>query len=181
VLPETEATALLDHWAAAGAGASDAATEQFVTPRYDYLVPDWQRCGAEQTGTWECPIGLPIDRARTRLVSVRYRPGAPAETRLVLHPQGAAEPIEVEPASLLIADAGALREVAFRQPTDQLGVLVDEPHHRVLIGAPALLRSTFTRLMFLDGRFAEGFEKTDDRRGYRGERVVTWRVRLGAT
>ena len=40
----------------------------------------------------------------------------------------------------------------------------------------ALLRSTFTQLMFLDGRYAQSFRKFDERRGYRGERVVTWAV-----
>jgi hypothetical protein len=30
--------------------------------------------------------------------------------------------------------------------------------------------------MLLDGRYARRFAKWDDRTGYRGERVVTWRV-----
>jgi len=173
--PEADATALLEEWAAA---RSDAAAEHFVTPRYDYLVPEWQRCRAERAGAWECPLGRPIDRAGSDLVAVRYLPGAPGSSRVVLRRAGT--PVEAEPAALLIAGATKLREFAFPAPADpRLGVLIDEPLHRVLVGAPTLLRSTFTRLMFLDGRFAAEFEKVDERRGYRGERVVTWRTRSG--
>ena len=44
-------------------------------------------------------------------------------------------------------------------------------------GPPRLLRSIFTQLVFLDGRTAPAFEKTDVRENL-GERIVTWRVRI---
>jgi hypothetical protein len=70
-----------------------------------------------------------------------------------------------------------LEDIATADPIDpNLGVLVDLPNDRVLVGTVALLRSTFTQLMFLDGRYTRSFRKFDERRGYHGERVVTWTV-----
>ena len=83
-----------------------------------------------------------------------------------------------EPALLLVAGAAGIDEIEFAQPFDaRLGALVDVSGRRVLVGPPYLLRSTFTQLMFLDGRYATAFEKLDDRTGFAGERIVTWRVR----
>jgi len=50
------------------------------------------------------------------------------------------------------------------------------PNQRILVGTPDILRSTFTQLMFLDGRYARHFKKFDERDGYKGERVVVWKV-----
>jgi hypothetical protein len=71
-----------------------------------------------------------------------------------------------------------MEEIAFAAPADErLAVLVDVPGRRILVGPPHLVRSTFTQLVFLDGRTAPGFEKVDDRAAG-GERVLTWRVRI---
>ena len=83
----------------------------------------------------------------------------------------------MEPAALVVATEAGIEDVAFASPGDErLGVLVDVSGHRVLVGPPYLVRSTFTQLMFLDGRYARAFEKVDDRTGFAGERIVTWRV-----
>ncbi|HEY3189560.1 MAG TPA: STT3 domain-containing protein [Solirubrobacteraceae bacterium] len=150
--------------------------EEFVNPRLGYLVPTWLPCTETATGEWRCPVGRGIDVAGTVLETVTYRPDAPAASRLHIRRQDRTE--AVEPAVLLVAGAAGIDEVAFAAPPDErLGVLVDVSGRRVLVGPPYLVRSTFTQLMFLDGRYATALEKTDDRTGFAGERIVTWRVR----
>ena len=60
-----------------------------------------------------------------------------------------------------------------------MSVLVDVEHARAVVGTPALLRSTFARLMFLGDGAGRPFEKVDERTAA-GERIVTWRVRYGS-
>jgi hypothetical protein len=70
-----------------------------------------------------------------------------------------------------------MQEVPFASPTQpDLGVLVDMPNQRILLGAPPLVQSTFVHLMYLDGRYATHYKKFDDRSTSTGERVVTWRI-----
>ena len=80
--------------------------------------------------------------------------------------------------AVLLAGADpVVQEVAIEQPRDErFAVLVDVLGRRVLVGSPDLVRSTFTRLVFLDGRFSPGFQPVDDRTGYDNERVRTWKV-----
>jgi len=44
------------------------------------------------------------------------------------------------------------------------------------VGPPDLVRSTLVHLLYLDGRYATHLEKFDERVGYGGERVATWRI-----
>ena len=65
-------------------------------------------------------------------------------------------------------------------PYSNLGVLYDVANSRILIGAPEFLKSTFVHLMYLDGRYARYYEKTDDRFAA-DERVVTWKINWAAS
>ena len=80
---------------------------------------------------------------------------------------------------MLLAAGGQVRSVepsaSDRSP---MGVLIDVEHARAVVGTPALLRSTFARLMFLGDVAGSPFEKVDERTAA-GERIVTWRVRYG--
>jgi dolichyl-diphosphooligosaccharide--protein glycosyltransferase len=154
-----------------------AESDEFMNPRLGYLVPGWLPCGDGVRGEWTCPVGQVIDATGTVLEAVGFRPDAPAASRLRLR-RPDRHTYAVEPAVLLVAGASGIDEVALRAPPDdRLAVLVDVASQNVLVGAPYLIRSTFTHLMFLDGRYATAFEKTDDRTGFAGERVVTYRVR----
>ena len=53
----------------------------------------------------------------------------------------------------------------------ELGFLVDAVGHRVLAGAPALLRSTFTRLVFLGPEGEEPLLLRDVRQAVAGEQA----------
>src|SRR5262249_3937709 len=111
-----------------------------------------------------------------------YHPVAAAEAKLhVRHAasQGAADtPDTGAPAVLILAGARQQEEITPASPLHpDLGVLLDLPKQRILVGAPLLLRSTFTQLMYLDGRYTTAFEKVDERTVDTGERVVTWKIR----
>ena len=143
-----------------------------MTPRPGYVRPAWSTCTVAVEGGWTCRIVDSPGRPKPAVEAVDYRPAIPEQTRLRTASGDRA------PAVVLLAGAEpVLREVEVAEPRDEtLGVLVDVPHRRVLVGSPDLLRSTFTRLVFLDGRFSPHFQEVDDRTGYAGERVRTWRV-----
>jgi dolichyl-phosphooligosaccharide-protein glycotransferase len=166
--------------AAALESASDVG--EFVAPRSGYLVGDWVPCRDAGGDGWICPIRRPVYTDGTILDAVVYHPDAPQAAHLRLRARVRGRGVQTArtaiPATLLVAGPQRLDETSFPDAIDEtLGVLVDTVEHRALIGPPDLLRSTFTHLMFLDGRYAELFEKVDDRTGYRGERVVTWALR----
>jgi asparagine N-glycosylation enzyme membrane subunit Stt3 len=171
-LPESAAQSLAER--AAGL-RGDLEAQEFVSPSQGYLVPGWVGCGMLTSGEWSCPVGQVIDTAGTVLETVLYRPDAPETSRLRL--RGRAGTFDAEPAALLVASTDRIDEIALAHPGDErMAVLIDLPGRRVLIGPPRLLRSIFTQLVFLDGRTAPAFEKTDVRE-LLGERIVTWRVR----
>lgn len=79
---------------------------------------------------------------------------------------------------VVLAEAAGRREVRTSTATEpELAVLVDVLERRALVGPADLLRSTLVELLYLDGRYAPQFEKFDERVGYAGERVMTWRLR----
>jgi hypothetical protein len=85
---------------------------------------------------------------------------------------------EESPSAVIVAGSGGIEDIHIAAaPDPDLAVLADVANARVLLGPPSVLRSTFTRLMFLDGRYGQLFEKFDERVGYGSERVTTWRVR----
>jgi hypothetical protein len=81
------------------------------------------------------------------------------------------------PALVVVASASGLVRYTPPEPAHpDIGVLVDVPNARVLVGAPAFLGSTLVQLLYLDGRYATRFAKVDER-GVAGERVTTWALR----
>ena len=144
--------------------------------RRELLTYAWVPCRVAADGGWTCPLREPADRGRSALRAITLDPAAPASARL----EFAGDTGVLAPAVVVLATADARREVALGGARAPFGVLADLPNARVLAGAPAILRSTFVHLMLLDGRYARRFEKTGDRTGFGGERVVTWRIRWDA-
>ena len=76
------------------------------------------------------------------------------------------------------ADGQTLQRFALPAPTHpNLGVLVDVPRHRMIIGSTPLVQSMMVQLLYLDGQYAKHYEKFDERATYQGMRVVTWKIR----
>jgi hypothetical protein len=57
-----------------------------------------------------------------------------------------------------------------------IAVLVDTVENRVLLADPLLIKSQFTMLYYLDGRYSEHFVKFDEQSSPAGTRVVVWKV-----
>lgn len=149
---------------------------EFVAPALGYLTPDWVPCSVDAVGVWQCPIGVDAGQGRT-LAAVRFVPYAPVKSRLVIRNLSTGGEENATPGLLVMAGSDSMADMVFQPAAfPALGVLADLPNRRVLLGRPAFLESIFTRLMFLDGRYGKGFTKVGEKRGYKGERVVTWRV-----
>ncbi|HJY84090.1 MAG TPA: STT3 domain-containing protein [Candidatus Binatia bacterium] len=167
------------------AQALDSSNEvyDFIAPRLGYLSPQWISCHTEGDDTsLVCPVGLQTSRTGSVLEKFVYRAAAPLESkihfRLPRSMRSRHYPSEGTPGLLIVAGVQEQEEVFFPSPTfPRLGVLLDVPKKRILLGPPPLLRSTFTHLIYLDGRYSQYYEKFDERLTYAGERVVTWKVK----
>ena len=137
------------------------------------FVPTWFPCSAGPDGQMVCAIRVTFGRRGPFLQRFEFRDGRAQEGEL-RYSEGQATALRSSPGVTL--DAGGAPGVP--HPDSRLpgvGILVDGPRRRILVGAPAFLASAYLRLMFLDGEGSRRFYKTDERRSTR-ERVVTWRV-----
>jgi hypothetical protein len=165
--------------------SSSSQVANFIAPKMSYLSSHWIACRAEGEGAearLTCPVNLVASHAGSVLETVVIRPAAPLESkvhfRLPSFRRNRDLPSEGTPNVLIVAGAQGKEEIVFPSPTyPRIGILVDVPKHRILIGPPALIRSTFTHLFYLDGRYTKAFEKFDERLTYTGDRVVTWKVK----
>ncbi len=152
---------------------------KFVAPAVGPLL-GWLPCvDASHEGAWVCTVDQVL--GGVVIEAFRFVPDAPEQSRLLARstdPHDGSQAERVIPAAVVVADQHGIHDAAPSAANDPaVGVLVDVPGRRVLIGVPALLRSTFVSLMYLDGRYTDRFEKVDERSGAHGERVVTWRIR----
>lgn len=172
---------LLGNWSVARARdasvlrlGSPEAKRDFVSPPLAFLGEGWLDCHAEGDET-VCPIPALAARDGGRAAFV-HRDGGALAGRLRWTRPG--KPASYEPpGEIFVAGSERIESAVFASPiSPAVGILVDPDHRRILAGSPDLLRSTFTQLLFLDGRYLRRFEKFDERTGYGGERVATWRV-----
>jgi hypothetical protein len=135
----------------------------------------WRSCTPKPDAPeWACPpaAGAPPGAPGVFL----YRPDAPEQSRF--YASDGRTDGQLTPAVVVLAEAAGLHEIRPTTTTtdSQLAVLVDLLEHRVLVGTPELVGSTLVDLLYLNGRYAKHFEKFDERVGYDGERVVSWRI-----
>jgi hypothetical protein len=148
----------------------DALAHEGVIP--SYAVFRWLPCAGDQE--WRCETASRLPDGRM-LRGVRLRPGDPASARLLLGEAAVAD-TEISPVSVLLADADELREVvAPRAAAGGIALLVDRNGRRVLLGTDRILRSTFTSLVFLDGRYTGWARDYEHRRDRKGE-LLAWKI-----
>jgi hypothetical protein len=165
--PQARASSMLDDDAQASGGTTGGVP----------FVRRWSECSEQSPGRLVCPVDATIGGGRTRVVSVDYPLDAPERAVLTTEPGAGRAAITGSPALVVVDDAERSERVMGDAPAHpELGVLIDVPGRRVLVGAPALVGSTLVRLLYLDGRHASGFAKVDERSAA-GERVTTWRLR----
>ena len=160
---------------------SERAVQRFIAPRAGYVRGRWIGCRQQAGGTsLTCPVDARLNRAGDVLETLFITPGAPGDTRLrIASGANPTQSFEYTPGLVLLA-ADTLEAVEIPSATrPNLGVLFDPAHERVLIGPPPLLRSMFTQLVFLDGRYWTHFKK-DVSIGLHGEHVLTWKIDWGA-
>lgn len=150
----------------------------FIAPQEWLLSQAWHACRTDHDRTsLICELNLRDEQTGQIFDNFVFSTTTPMNSRLYIrsqtsHPQG-----EGTPATIILAGPQQMADLPFPSPTHPgLEVLLDIPNLRILIGSPHVIRSTFTHLMFLDGRYARHFEKIDDRTSYLGERIVTWRI-----
>jgi asparagine N-glycosylation enzyme membrane subunit Stt3 len=139
------------------------------------LSGDATPCRSDGYGNRSCAARAALgDSLIERFV---YPEADPAAGRFLVQPLDGGPAREVAPAVVLLAAGDQMRSVEPSAGERSLvGVLIDVDHARAVVGTPALLRSTFARLMFLGDGAGSPFEKVDERTAA-GERIVTWRVR----
>jgi hypothetical protein len=169
---ETEARAVLRK---AAALKSPAAVQEFIAPRRGYFARRWFPCRAAGGAESSCRVEIRMG-SRGFLAEFRYVPGSLSTGRLRWR-GGDGRERWARPEEIVFASEQRRESIRFddaRSP--DVGVLVDVPGERILLGPPYLIRSTFTHLMFLDGRYARHFEKVNEKVSYQGERIITWRI-----
>ena len=149
----------------------------------DYLMDRWRLCVQRSPSELLCPLGVPINEKET-VELFTFNTAVPRQSRIRVQVKKAgdvaAQEQERTPAMIWVIDAGGIRHVDFPSADEPgVGILVDVAQHMVLVGPQYLIRSTFTDLMFLDGRYSKAFDKTDERSGAHGKRVTTWRINWG--
>jgi len=160
---------------------SEPEKQKFIEPKMSTLNSAWFKCDRGGGEDLACETDVRLDKA-TVAKQVIFRSGNPADSRVVaVHKSadtgGATEDVQLTPAVVVIAATDQIREVSNPAPeSSELAVLVDVPGARVRVSTPELLRSTFNRLMYLDGRYDKLFEKVHEEAGFAGERVTLWRI-----
>jgi hypothetical protein len=141
----------------------------------------WFKCDRGDGADLACETDVRLDQA-TVAKQVIFRSANPADSRVAAVQDtagtgGTTEQVKLTPALVVIAAADQMREVSNPEPeSSELAVLVDVPGARVRLSTPDLLHSTFNRLMYLDGRYGQLFDKVHEETGFGGERVTLWKI-----
>jgi asparagine N-glycosylation enzyme membrane subunit Stt3 len=155
--------------------------QKFIEPKMNSVNSAWFKCDRSDGADLACEMDVRLDKA-TVAKQVIFRSANPADSRVVaVHDiadtGGTTEEVKLTPAVIVIAAADQMREVSNPEPeSSELAVLVDVPGARVRLSTPELLHSTFNRLMYLDGRYGQLFDKVHEETGFGGERVTLWRI-----
>jgi dolichyl-diphosphooligosaccharide--protein glycosyltransferase len=160
-----------------------AERQQFIARELGFLTKTWVQCELEETrGVRLCPLAARVSNAAQVLDAFEYKPENPSAGRLRIRHQSSAAPTKYTyrtPGTILLAGADELDETNPANATDPgIAVLIDLVGHRMLIAEAVLLRSTFTKLVFLDGRYLNLFDKVAEREAYTGERIFTFEAKL---
>ncbi len=139
-----------------------------------FATTAWVPCEEGTDGKWRCETGIRLPSGEvTRAVLVD--PADLSNARVVVRDSTGVE-VERSPDSIIVAGTEGLR--TFQVDTSarvKPALLIDLEHRRVLLGSDQILRSTFTGLMFLDGRYHRRFREFDRRGGRQGQ-IVTWEI-----
>lgn len=135
----------------------------------------WVPCESTSDGRRSCSWKPRRQSNGSLLEGFSYDPPAAELGTLRFTAPHSGKRIDIRPQTTLAMGRTAWKVAKDDAATDDFAAVVDTDAHRVLLGAPALIRSVFTRMLLLDGRYLQQLEKVDDRHVPR-ERVTTWRI-----
>jgi asparagine N-glycosylation enzyme membrane subunit Stt3 len=148
-------------------------------PIADFLDRAWSSCRARgDDGTMVCPFSLRTKEGSMRGL-FRYRPGHWSKANFEFDPakQKSKKFVNGPPGLILVAGDDRLAQIVPEHPIHpRIAVLLDPAKQKIFIGTPNVLRSMLVQLVVLDGRYAKGFVKRDERTAQSGEGVSTWRI-----
>ncbi|MBR9701277.1 hypothetical protein GOV11_05430, partial [Candidatus Woesearchaeota archaeon] len=161
----------------------------FVSPWPGYITAAWKGgCKLQPDNeTTVCPLGIGVNNQNgvvTALDIFAYNSSQPNMS--ILRYTSVRNGVVVGsqddvPGVIIVAGEGGLEEIKFSNSMNpQIGMLFDAQQNRILVGDPALLRSVFTQLYYLEGRYNQYFDKFDDRTSVTGLRILTWKVNWDA-
>ncbi len=148
----------------------------FAAPWPGYITQSWVQCSMDSNGTaMTCPLGIAIGQQTTSVTAIDsfdFNMTQPDASRLVYgfyqNGQRVGSNGDGTPALLVVADK-TMQDVRFNTTTSPgIAVLIDVPNKRVLLADPLLIKSTFTQLFYLDGRYNDHFVKFDDETSFTG-------------
>jgi len=180
--PTTEGAKALLKQASSVAGANGL--EEFVAPSRGYFSESWLLCLPADENRLRCPMtnlkevplsdtsnlrGIVVEQGNQPKVMLSFSSGSDG--------QQPTPPNRAAPGLTITAKGDRLTEqYESGARFADIAVLFDADNHRVLAGPAPLIRSTFTRLMFLDPGYSHLYKLDDDRQGYDNERVKTWKI-----
>ena len=150
---------------------SAAELEEFVAPVQRLIPTEWIPCRSVDGGSeMACRITLTYRGTRSAL-AFNYNTASPTNGRLQ-HDRR-----EGRPGVIVLAGARRLEEnVAAAPEFPDIGVLLDAPNRRMLIGTSLLVRSALVQLFYLEERYSKHYKKFDQRSTPWGDQVVTWKI-----
>ena len=154
---------------------SDQDARRFIAPPQN-IHAGWIPCGSLTSGELDCTFDLPLSQ-RALMTGLIYRPTGTMLKIRFLSDDRKVQERDGTPAMVLIAGDKEIAEHPVDSPTDpDIAVMVDPAQSRAMAGSANLIRSTFTRLMLLDGTYSPLFTKVHEATVINGETVTTWKI-----
>jgi asparagine N-glycosylation enzyme membrane subunit Stt3 len=143
--------------------------DNFIAPPPGLIPAEWIPC-RESDGAMACIITI-TNTGGVNRIEFNYDPAAPANARLTQGERSGA------PAALIVAGTGGLDErLDANAVFGEIGVLLDVPGRRILVGSPMMIRSTVVRLFYLDGRYSGIFKPFARKTTLTGEEVASFKI-----
>jgi hypothetical protein len=152
-----------------------------TTPTTAAITPRWLPCRVTSSGDTLCTGGAPVGLQGRIIETVLFNQASPSKSMLRFRSSStgpfANQPAEGSPGVVIVAGMEQREEwTPLHSTYPRLAILVDAPNQRALVGSTSLVRSQFLHLLYLNGRYAQHFEKLREHTAYTGERVVTWKI-----
>ncbi len=153
----------------------------FIRAELGFLTKSWIDCAPDpRAGFIDCRLASKVSGGQQVVEAIEYSDAVPAGARLRVRKTGRDGKPSYSfrtPGTVFIAGATEFRRIPIPGATDPgIALLIDQPGRRLLMAEAILLGSTFTKLVFLEGRYLTHFEKISVRDSKRGDRVFSYRV-----